>query len=247
MASPVLAPRAWGVHLLVVLAVAAAGWLGWWQLGAWQAHRDAAALDLTHATPIPLDRAMGPDDPMTGDVLGRPVSVSGTWMDMQVDAARPGGQWLVGFVRTDSGSAIPVVRGWLSGDGDTEPSAPTGRVELVGWLQPSQDLGDKVNPTGNDAVSGVSIPDLVQKTGVDLYSGFVVLDHARAGGTDVAGLRQAHLEEVPSAGSWAGLRNLFYGVEWWFFAGFAIFLWVKWMRDETREQAATEDAVPLRA
>ena len=241
-----LAPRAWGVHLLLVLAVAAAGWLGWWQFGAWQAHRDAAARDLTHATPIPLDRAMGPDDPMTGDVLGRPVAVSGRWMDMQVEADRPSGAWLVDFVRTDSGSAIPVVRGWFPG-GD-EPLPPTGDVELVGWLQPSQDLVHNPDPHGGPGdVAGISIPDLVQQTGVDLYSGFVVLDHARAGGTDVTGLRQAQLEESPSAGTWPGARNLFYGVEWWFFAGFAIFLWIKWMRDETREQAATEDAVPSNA
>lgn len=246
MTSPVLAPRAWGVHLLVLLAVAAAGWLGWWQFGAWQAHRDAAAQDLTHASPIPLDRAIGPDDPMTGDVLGRPVEVSGRWMDLQIDADRPGGAWLVDFVRTDSGSAIPVVRGWY--DGGDEPLPPTGNVDLVGWLQPSQDLVHDPDPHGSsNDVSGVSIPDLVQKTGVDLYSGFVVLDHARADGTDVTGLRQAHLEESPSAGTWPGARNLFYGVEWWFFAGFAIFLWIKWMRDETREQAATEDAVPSNA
>jgi cytochrome oxidase assembly protein ShyY1 len=138
-----------------------------------------------------------------------------------------------------------MVRGWFRG-GD-EPLPPTGEVDLVGWLQPSQDLVRNPDPSGRPNAVGISIPDLVQKTGVDLYSGFVVLDHARADGTDVTGLRQARLEESPSAGTWPGARNLFYGVEWWFFAGFAIFLWIKWMRDETREQAAREDAVPLSA
>ena len=75
----------------------------------------------------------------------------------------------------------------------------------------------------------------------------MIADHSRMPGVDWQVLRQAHLDQQPSAGGWAGLRNLFYGVEWWFFAGFAIFLWIKWMRDETREQTATEDAVPLSA
>lgn len=239
-----LAPRAWGVHLLVLLAVAAAGWLGWWQFGAWQAHRDAAQRDLTHATPIPLAEALGPDDPLTGDHLGQPVTIEGTWLDRLVAVERPGGLWEVGFLQTGTGSAIPVVLGWHAGDVVPPPTKPSG--SLTGWLQPSQGDGASSSP-GPGVVSSLRIADLAQRVDVDLYGAYVVADHSRGPDSAWGDLRQAHLEQQPSAGSWAGLRNLFYGVEWWFFAGFAIFLWIKWMRDETREQAATEDAVPSNA
>jgi len=243
--SPVLAPRAWGVHLLVLLAVAAAGWLGWWQLGAWQAHRDAARQDLTHQTPIPLARALGPDAPLTGDHLGQPVTVQGTWLDEQVVVRRPHGYWAVGFLTTGNGSAIPVVLGWQATP--TLPSQQAGPPDgITGWLQPSQDsAGGDVNGA---VLPALRIADLAQRVDVDLYGAYVLADQD-ASGQDVPwlGLRQAHLDQPPSAGGWAGLRNLFYGVEWWFFAGFAIFLWIKWMRDETREQTASEDAVPLSA
>ena len=44
-----LAPRYWGAHLLMVLAVAAAVLLGIWQLHAWEAGRAAEARDLSDA------------------------------------------------------------------------------------------------------------------------------------------------------------------------------------------------------
>jgi cytochrome oxidase assembly protein ShyY1 len=229
----------------VLLAVAAAGWLGWWQFGAWQAHRDAAQRDLTHATPIPLAEALGPDDPLTGDHLGQPVTIKGTWLPQQVAVERPTGLWVVGLLETDSGAAIPVVRGWQSGP--VLPSAPSGEGNITGWLQPSQDAAPNVGTLAEGVLPALRIADLVQLVDGDLYGAYVVADHSKGQDVGWQGLRQAHLVQQPSAGSWAGLRNLFYGVEWWFFAGFAIFLWIKWMRDETREQAATEDAVPSNA
>ena len=46
---PWWAPRYWPGHLLVLVLVAAAVWLGTWQWDAWQARRDAEARDLTRA------------------------------------------------------------------------------------------------------------------------------------------------------------------------------------------------------
>jgi surfeit locus 1 family protein len=245
--SPVLAllksRGAWGIHLVTVLAVLAAGWLGLWQLGAWQAHREAAQQDLTHETPIPLGRALGPDDPLTGDHLGQPVTLEGRWLPQEVVVQRSLGYWDVAFLETDSGSAMPVVLGWHSTTGaPSVPSGPAGGV--TGWLQPSQetDPGGATPPDG--VLPALRIADLAQRVDVDLYGAYVVADHSAVPGQEWGELRQAHLDQQPSAGSWAGLRNLFYAVEWWFFAGFAIFLWGKWVRDETREQIATEDAVP---
>jgi cytochrome oxidase assembly protein ShyY1 len=215
-----------------------------WQFAAWQAHREAAQRDLTHATPIPLARALGPDDPLTGDHLGRPVTIEGTWLSNYVAVQRPGGLWEVGFLQTDTGSAIPVVLGWHAGQELPPPLKTTGT--LTGWLQASQGDGASASPKPG-VVSSLRIADLAQRVDVDLYGAYVIADHSKGQDVPWGGLRQAHLDQQPSAGGWAGLRNLFYGVEWWFFGGFAIFLWIKWMRDETREQTPTEDAVPSNA
>jgi cytochrome oxidase assembly protein ShyY1 len=231
------------VHLFTAAAVCVAIWLGTWQFGAWQAHREAAQQDLTHATPIPLAQAIGPDEPLTGDHLGQPVRVEGTWLTQQVAVKRPSGLWAVDLLETGTGSAIPVVRGWQPG-GDL-PSAPTGPATVTGWLQPSQD--DAPGDPNGAVLPALRIADLAQRVDVDLYGAYVVADHGATTGVDWRGLRQAHLAQQPSAGTWPGARNLFYGVEWWFFAGFAVFLWGKWVRDETREQTATEDAVPSKA
>ena len=71
-----LSPRYWGAHLLALVAVAAAAGLGGWQYDAWQERRAAEAEDLTRQ-PVPLDEAIGPDDPFPGDRVGQPVDRRG--------------------------------------------------------------------------------------------------------------------------------------------------------------------------
>jgi len=47
------------------------------------------------------------------------------------------------------------------------------------------------------------------------------------------GLWQWHRGGAPDG----GLRNYGYGIEWWVFAGFVIFMWVKLVRDELKPPA----------
>ena len=75
-----LAPRYWGAHLLMVLALAAAVALGIWQYHAWEAGRAAEQRDLSEAAPLALDAVMKGDDPFPGKYLGQPVSFSGEWL-----------------------------------------------------------------------------------------------------------------------------------------------------------------------
>lgn len=253
MSSPlraVLTGRAWAAHLALVVSLLIAVLLGAWQWGAWQAHRAAAERDVTHAAPQPLDRLLGPDAPLTGNASGHPVTITGHWLPdetVEITGRGAGGSWLVTPVETAGGSAIPVVRGWRARH-TPDPAAPTGAVTLVGWLQPSEDDPTaSADPDPDDtALSQLRIADLVQRVDVDLYGAYAVLDHQRDGGPGGSGLHQARLDQQPDAGSWAGARNLFYALEWWFFGCFAAFLWWRWVRDEWEaadEQAPTH-AVP---
>lgn len=235
-------PRTVGLTALALVLVGIAGWLGWWQLEAWQARRDAEAQDLTTAAPVALDEVMGSDDPFPGDRVGQPVDVSGTWLDegsFFVSGRALGGQegyWAVTPLALDSSggrTAVLVVRGWSA---EPEAEAPVGGAELTGWLQPPEGTGAVDDDPDDDVVPQLRIADAVQRVDADLYGAYVV---AREPGP---GLDAASLGSLPEVGRFTALRNLLYAVEWWFFGGFAAFIWWRWLRDERAAERVTDSA-----
>jgi cytochrome oxidase assembly protein ShyY1 len=234
-----LAPRYWGAHLLMVLALAASGALGVWQYHAWTAGRAAEARDLSQAAPLPLDRVMGGDDPFPGEHLGRPVSFAGEWLgggtlyvaDRQLDGRR--GFWVVTPVLVED-SAMPVVRGWAA-----EPDAPvpSGPVEVEGWLQASEGSSRPDDDPGDDVIPEMRIASVVEHVDADLYGAYVVADQP-TGASD--GLEAVPPESVPDVSGTTHLRNLLYAFQWWIFGGFAIYIWVRWCRDTSAQPAAPE-------
>lgn len=235
-----LSPVAIGVHVLAVVATGAAAWLGLWQYGAWQAHREDQVQQLTHGKAQPLSRVMGSDDPFPGNAVGRPVELSGTWLPAQTvyvaDRLLDGrsGYWVVTPVAvcgpdcSGSGPKAPamlVVRGWTPQPARA-PTPPTGHVDLTGWLQPAEGSG-RVDPDPHDAVvPELRIASVLQRFDRDLYGGYVM---AKA---HEPGLRPVTPAALPAPSSFTGLRNLLYAVEWWFFGGFAVFMWWRWCRDQ---------------
>lgn len=259
-----LAPRFWAVHLLAVVLVAAAALLGYWQYDAWQERRAAEAADLTLREPIPLDDALGPDDPFPGDKVGQPVVIDGRWVPegtVYVSGREHDGEpgyWAVtplaaGPDGADDGSAIPVVRGWTPSP-EAAPDPPTGPAELVGWLQPPEGSGARDPDPTDDVLPQVRIADLVQHVDRDLYGAYaVVADEVAPGawpigedavnpGTD--GLEQATLEQLPDAGRFTALRNFLYALEWWVFGLFAVFIWWRYLQDTRAAEAPAPDRVP---
>jgi cytochrome oxidase assembly protein ShyY1 len=237
-----LAPRYWGAHLLALVLVGVAVALGLWQYGAWQAHRDAEAADLTDATPMPLADVMGPDDPFPGDRIGQPVTVAGTWVpDGTVYVSgreRDGedGYWVVTplAVGGADAAALPVVRGWVADPGDAPP-APTGSAELDAWLQPPEGTGRADDDPRDDVLPQLRIADVIQRVDQDLYGAYGVAEEPEPG------LQQASLEQLPEVGALTSIRNLLYAIEWWFFGAFAAFIWWRWVTEPTEEDAADED------
>ena len=238
---PLLSPRFWGVHLLALVCVVAAGALGLWQYDAWQARRAAEASDLTRQDPIPLAEAMGPDDPFPGDRVGQPVTLDGTWVpDGTVfvsgrdDDGRTG-YWVVTplAISAPDDPALPVVRGWVPSLASA-PRPPSGRAEVVGWLQPPEGSTIVDDDPGDDVLPQLRIADLVQRVDQDLYGAYAVLTRP----TD--GLAGADLDQLPEVGRFTALRNLLYAVEWWFFGAFAVFVWVRWLREEPASNASQD-------
>jgi len=236
----------WAAHLLALLAVGAAAGLGIWQWNAWQQHRAAEAQDLTHATPVVLDKVLTHDAPFPGNAVGRPVEVSGTWLvdatvlvDDRTDDRGRHGLWVVTPLTngTASAPAIPVVRGWVPRG--TAPSAvpppPSATAEVTGWLQPPEDSGAPDADPHDAVLPELQIASIAQHVDQDLYGGFVIDEHPDSG------LEAATLSQLPSVGASTGLRNFLYAFEWWFFGAFAAWMWWKHVREATSE-GPTEDA-----
>lgn len=248
-------PRLWGVHLLALVAVSIATGMGLWQYDAWQVRREAAQRDLTAAEPVPITELIGADDAFPGREVGRPVTVSGTWLPQGtvLVAGRPGtgddagtdGFWLVTPLTVEgTDAAVPVVRGWVPDADDlVPPDGATARVE--GWLQPPEGTGEVDEDPADDVLPQLRTADIVQRVDVDLFGAYVVATEPEPG------LAPATLDQLPQVGRFTALRNLLYAIEWWLFAAFAAFLWWRYVRDVTTatpvdaaaDQEAADDAV----
>ena len=227
-----------GAAALALVLVGVAGWLGAWQYDAWQAHRDAEARDLSGVAPVPLAEVMGSDDPFPAPDLGRPVEVSGEWLDggfWVADREHDGeaGYWAVVPLRVDD-AAVLVVRGWAP-QPDEGLLAVTGAAEVTGWLQaPEGSMATDTDPS-DDVFPEIRVADAVQRVDVDLFSAYVISQEP------APGLQAADVESLPSPGSFTGVRNLLYAVEWWVFGAFAAFIWWRWRRDATAPEVADLD------
>jgi surfeit locus 1 family protein len=243
------APRYWVVHLLALAAVAAAGWLGYWQYDAWQERRSDEARDLTRIAPdTSLETLMGPDDPFPADRVGQPVILSGSWVPdgtVFVSGRENDGEegyWVVTPLEVGpADAAILVVRGWAPSVDDA-PAPPVGGAEFVAWLQPPEGTGATDDDPGDDVLPQLRVADALQHVDQDLYGAYaVVADRSAPGAWPVGddalnpgttGLEAASLDQLPEVARFTAVRNLLYAFEWWVFAAFAAFIWVRWVRDE---------------
>lgn len=249
MPPKIWSPRLWGAHLLALVLLAGTIGLGLWQLGVWREHRDAKTSDVTKAAAKPLQDVMGPDDPFPGLMTGHRVVLSGDWVPegtVYVSGREHGGvkgYWVVTPVAVggEGAPAMPVVRGWVA-HLDDAPAPATGPVTLTGWLQPPEgDLGVSDDNPADDVLPQLRIADVIQHVDQDLYGAYVV-DQAPG-----AGLQKASLEQLPDAGTLTGLRNFLYGLEWWVFGGFVVFIWWRHIQEVTApapESDAQDDVVP---
>lgn len=244
-----LEKRFWGVHLLLVAALAVSIALSVWQFDVWQASRRAQEHDNSGLPPVALTTVITQGAPYPGNDIGRPVTLEGTWVPnatfyvqgMRAPTGRMGGAsgyWVVTPVNI-AGNVIPVLRGWVSTT--SAPAVQAESVALTGWLEPSDDTNPvEVRP---GIYGSLSLAALAQNIQEPLYSGYVVAKSASSGlaGSEQLGPTQTSVTGV----DWGtGLRNFLYGVQWLLFGGLAVYLWWRWCRDQryppTNEPVASE-------
>lgn len=231
-----LRPRFLGLLGLVLVVGVAFVVLGRWQLGVAEqtAHREAVEAARAQ-TPVALTSVLRPNERFRGELSSRPVTATGRYTDGQVvvpDRRLDGraGAWVVTpFVVDGSGGTIAVLRGFVEDAAAAEPP-PTGPLTITGGLAPGE--SPSRTPVGPGQVASVDLSVLVNTWSGDLYNGFVFLEEEDPEAEATA------LTRVPTPLGETGIRwrNAAYAVQWWIFAGFALWLWWRMVRDEARRE-----------
>lgn len=119
-----LTPRWWAINVFLLLSIPFCVFMGSWQLGRFEDrvdnHRQAEAqvADAKKDTPRPLDDLL----PVTKATSGKQATATGRYDRQLLVPGRAlddkDGYYVLTLLRTDSGRALPVVRGWLPGEPD---------------------------------------------------------------------------------------------------------------------------------
>ena len=182
-----------------------------------------------------VDSVTSPGGRLGADDVGRRVRATGTW-DADGQLLVPGrthggrtGSLVVTPLRTEQG-VLPVVRGWVA-DGSA-PAAPAGgEVTVTGVVQQSETEADAaVSPAGLPPgqvayVATVALLERLPDDPDELYDGYVVLRSQDPADPAAPARVAADGREGSSGDGVSRWRNLAYGLQWWLFAGAAVFFW----------------------
>ncbi|WP_193117150.1 SURF1 family cytochrome oxidase biogenesis protein [Brachybacterium tyrofermentans] len=215
--------------LAVLLASALCIGLGFWQFGRFEHKRDVA--DVIHANfdaePVPLqdvlpspESALAPEDDWT------PVTLRGSYCtdaqcllyvrNRQLDGQV--GFWQLVPYRTEDGTTLLVVRGWVTSQGDVSepvsaPPVPEGEQEITVRLRPAEPTLDREIPPGQvHSVNPPQIDGLLPEHDGTLVRGA----YGDLEAEDPSDPRPAALPD-PETGLGP---HLSYAFQWWIFALF---------------------------
>ncbi len=182
-------PKWLAFHLLVVVAIFAMISAGFWQLDRLDRRKEfnAAVRDRSEQPTVAFSTVLerlesGELDPDTAEWL--PVTLSGTYLPDQLvefnnsQNGRAGDDVLSALV-TDDGTTVIVNRGFVA-LGTDAPSAPTTRVDVVGFVRPSEvrdrgGLTDAADIAESREVRRIDLPAIAEVYGGDIAPVFVQL------------------------------------------------------------------------
>ncbi|MBG6108531.1 SURF1 family cytochrome oxidase biogenesis protein [Frigoribacterium sp. CG_9.8] len=251
------------IAALVLALLVAAGFAG---LSQWQLARAIATgtvIERDTETVLPLQDVAKPQSPVTDRATAQLVTVTGRWnaVDYSIVSDRlnagTAGYWVVGHFSAELGSGtanpgetagLAVAVGW-SADRAGAASALTAlttlgaeasgsAVPITGRYIPAEgpqdsdfERGKLSTMTPGAFLNTWKIPDAA-----GIYGGYLTSAVAAQGLTRIDSPK-------PSSAVELNLLNIFYAVEWVVFAGFAIFLWYRLVRDTwEREREEAEEA-----
>lgn len=240
-----LKPKWLALLALVVLIIIAFVQLGRWQLGV--AQDKARAEEMAKAReqpPVAVGTLLTPHTPFPVGANARLAIVTGTYAEGQVLV--PGrllqgreGYWLLTPLRESAtGAILPVVRGWLPAAGGLPamPDPPTGQITVVASLAPGESPSAESYPAGQ--LGSVDLARLVNVWPGEIYNAFGFAQREAPAADPQAADRPGALERIPPPRPDTGLkgRNAAYALQWWVFAAFAFFLWIKMVQQDARQR-----------
>jgi cytochrome oxidase assembly protein ShyY1 len=202
----------------------------------------------------PLTETLEPGNFFPGSVSDQMVTAEGSY-DPAKQVLVPGrlkdgnsGYWVVSAFAVKGAPAlsgvaaspetwIPVARGWVADPGDAG-APPSGAVQLTGRLIPSESPLPETAPEAARATA-VSVAELINYWDISSYPGFVAATSEVTGGSDLSAaavggdLKPLNIGPQPPAQK-VNWLNLFYSLEWVVFAGFALFIWWRLVKDDYR-------------
>ncbi len=197
--------------------------LGLWQMRVFEDRENESAQARAAMPALPLLEHVGADGSV-GDVYGRQVTVTGTYLPDQqaLVVGEDGVVRLVSALEVGDGRVLPVVRGTLPGPEATAPPPPAGELEQGGIFLPSEPGAEHATQDG--VLGSVRLPLLAQAWPQQLLPGFVTLPAAVSA---AQGLGAAEVVLPTGEGS---VQNAGYALQWWVFAGFAAFMTVRFVQ-----------------
>ena len=230
----------WIAALLLALAIAALfAFLGRWQL---ERSIDSSRTDGpdTEAA-VPIRDVSQPQHGVGSESAWRRVAadleiVPGdtTILSGRVNTADPG-FWVVGHAVDPDGATLAVAAGWAATQDEASAAAAAldsaGELgEVTGRYLPTESPQESDFEAGeHSALATAELVNLWSDVG-DAYSGYLVLDVPAPGLDAIDAPAPAREVEV-------NLLNLFYALEWVVFAGAAVFMWWRLVRDAQEREA----------
>jgi cytochrome oxidase assembly protein ShyY1 len=222
-------PRALGLHALLLAALVACAFLGQWQYGRFSSQQRGPVLQRPDP-PVAVETLLRPATTLPESAPGRAVTAKGHFVPRSqlllpgretADGRR--GYWLLAPLQVDGGATLAVVRGWVPSPDAAAVSPPSGEITVTGRVQPAEPVDaatDTSLPKGQ--AGAASAVELLDTAPGPFYPGLLVAQSVSPSSAPQPASVQlwAH-----AGGGTAGLRNLAYALQWWLFAGFAIFLW----------------------
>lgn len=253
-------PRWIGALVLAMAVAAGFAWLGQWQLGRAIDSGTSVATPTEHVAE--LQGVTKPGGPIEDADTGQLVTVTGSFVPHDYvlieDRINRGkaGYWVAAHFTLSAPDAagqpvaLPVARGWAATKAQAQAvvtrleAQPAAEVTVVGRLLPTE-APVLPDPNGDpNVMTMMSSAQLLNvwpnMDGTDIYEAYVV-DHA-----PVAGLQHIY-SPPPIEQTTLNWLNVFYAVEWAVFAGFALYLWYRLVKDEKEredEERAVAVAVP---
>jgi cytochrome oxidase assembly protein ShyY1 len=215
-------------------------------LGQWQAERavEQATIETPDTeTPVPLADVIKPGGFLKLVDGGRRVTVDATWTGESavVSGRKQGdrtGEWLLWNARRSDGACLPVAVGWSATVHPTEfVSITDSPSPLAGRIVASEDPAEGSFSTST--LTTIAAADLVNRWHCDtILDAYLVLDSAPAPLETIATAKPVPQAEL----NWL---NIFYALEWSFFACFAFYFWYRLVKDAVeREAESAETAQP---